>query len=44
MGNSYKQLDAKYIINKLIWIDAKVNNYENSDYQNRLKKNYNLEI
>ena len=32
------------IINKLIWIDAKVNNSENKGYQNLLKKKYNLQI
>ena len=32
------------IIDKLIWIDAKVNNNENKRYQNMLKKKYNLNI
>ena len=32
------------IISKLIWIDAKVNNDENKEYQNLLKKKYRLNI
>jgi len=32
------------IISKLIWIDAKVNNSENKEYQNLLKKRYKLNI
>ena len=38
LNNGYK------IINKLIWIDAKVNNQENKGYQSILKKKYNLDI
>ena len=36
--------NGNQIINKLIWIDAKVNNSENKGYQNLLKKKYNLMI
>jgi hypothetical protein len=36
--NAYK------IISKLIWIDAKVNNNENKEYQNLLRKKYKLNI
>jgi len=39
-----KLIDAKDIINKLFWIDAKVNNEENQQYRNILKKEYNLNI
>ena len=44
MGGGYQQLDAKEIIKRLIWIDAKVNNQENTKYQKKLKKDYNLTI
>ena len=44
MGSSYKQLDAKEIISRLIWIDAKVNNEENTGYQKQLKSDYGLKI
>ena len=37
-------MKAKQIINRLIWIDAKVNNNENTKYQTRLKKDYGLNI
>ena len=37
-------MKAKQIINRLIWIDAKVNNNENTGYQTRLKKDYGLNI
>ena len=36
--------NGSQIIDKLIWIDAKVNNNENKRYQNMLKKKYNLKI
>ena len=32
------------IINKLIWIDSKVNNFENLQYQNKLKSLFGLQI
>ena len=44
MGGGYQQIDAKEIIKRLIWIDAKVNNQENTKYQKKLKKDYNLTI
>jgi len=34
----------KEIINRLVWIDAKVNNDENRGYQNKLKTKYGLKI
>lgn len=37
-------MNSKTIINKLIWIDAKVNNSENKGYRDKLIKNYNLNI
>ena len=37
-------MDSKLIINRLIWIDAKVNNPENRKYIHYLKKKYNLQI
>lgn len=37
-------MQAKDIINKLVWIDALVNNDENKNYQNMLKTRYGLEI
>ena len=43
-SSSYYQLNAKNIISRLIWIDAKVNNLENMGYQSRLKSDYNLKI
>ena len=36
--------NGNLIISKLIWIDAKVNNDENKEYQNLLKKKYRLNI
>ena len=42
MGNN-TEYDYK-IINRLIWIDAKVNNKENKGYQSFLKEKYNIEI
>ena len=36
--------NGSQIIDKLIWIDAKVNNNENKRYQSMLKKKYNLNI
>ena len=37
-------MKAKQIINRLVWIDAKVNNNENTGYQTKLKKDYGLNI
>ena len=37
-------LPGNQIINKLVWIDAKVNNEENRNYQKILKEKYNLNI
>ena len=37
-------IDKKKIINRLIWIDAKVNNEENTRHQKRLIKEYKLKI
>ena len=37
-------MKAKDIINRLVWIDAKVNNNENVGYQNMLKTKYGLKI
>jgi len=37
MGLSLIDLNANEIINRLIWIDAKVNNEENKGYQKKLK-------
>ena len=37
-------MKAKQIINRLVWIDAKVNNSENNGYQAILKKDYGLNI
>jgi hypothetical protein len=37
-------MNAKDIINRLIWIDAKVNNQENLTYRQTLKNYYNLRI
>ena len=36
--------NGNQIINKLIWIDAKVNNNESKGYQNILKNEYNINI
>ena len=36
--------DKKKIINRLIWIDAKVNNGENTKYQKHLIEEYKLKI
>ena len=44
MGLSFNNLNANEIINRLIWIDAKVNNEENKMYQKKLKNDYNLKI
>lgn len=37
-------MEASDIINRLVWIDAKVNNQENTGYQEVLKKEYGLKI
>ena len=37
-------VNSNEIINKLVWIDAKVNNEENKGYQDILKEKYNLNI
>lgn len=37
-------MKAREIINRLVWIDAKVNNSENTGYQNKLKAKYGLKI
>ena len=42
--NKNRDWSAKRIINKLIWIDAKVNNEENKNYRKILKEEYNLNI